>query len=227
MKARRQLFAQGEASTEQAAAHGTDWEVQDFGDLFISATIDFSQHENRSVFSAELGEGGVHELDLFVLFESGLGGRLVIDGLAANECLETVERHGLATAARVAHGEVESDAIQPRVKCRGAAERIELDVGLDESVLHDVAGVFGGTDHPKQRVVEPVLIQFHQPAEGCRISGKRGRDEWCVVAQDVLASLDAMGESKVPGGGGPELPAEFIVSGVQELVKSTRCGKRS
>ena len=69
-----------------------------------------------------------------------------------------------AAAMRGRH--VESDAIQPCVKCAGTLERLQLEERLDEGLLDYVLGILGIAGHVDHGVVQPILVLLHQLPEG-------------------------------------------------------------
>ena len=63
-------------------------------------------------------ERGVDQLGPLLLDHARFGGRLAVHRLVSHERFHSIERRRLLPAPRVAHGQVERDAIQPCVKCR-------------------------------------------------------------------------------------------------------------
>ena len=122
--------------------------------------------------------------------------------------LGMVQRLGGVFAAGVAHGQIETDAIQPGVKCGRAAECLEFEKGLDKGVLRDVAGVFSRTEDAKQRVEKPVLVREDEPSKRGRLPREGRLNQLAVVerivfAQANLEKLDVASIGKVPADNRP------------------------
>jgi hypothetical protein len=87
-----QLFTHLDAGTKQPAAHRAQGQVEHLGDRFVTASVNFAQHEDCAVFFTQVGQCRLYDRGLLLLLQSRVGGRTVVDRLIAPRVARLVDR---------------------------------------------------------------------------------------------------------------------------------------
>lgn len=174
----------------QSTADGAHRKVENLGDCFIAATIDFPQHEHFTMLIAEDREGLANLPATFLSFEVFQRSVFRIDRFLAAVVSCLVDRKDGAATPTLGRSHVECNPVKPGVKGTSSVKRLQLDESLDKRVLDDVEGIVGRSDDVDQRIEQAVLIFLDQLPKGGRIAGQSLSNQSGVVVHR-FEKLDA------------------------------------
>ena len=187
------LISELQSCPMESASNGAYRQVEDLGDRFIAATIDFPQYENIPMLVAEDRQGLADLSTTFLPFEVVQRAVVRIDRLLATVLSCLVDREDRPTSSSLGRSHIEGDPIKPSVKGASSPKRLQLDEGLHERVLDHVEGIVRRPDDMNQRIEQPVLIFLDQLPKSGRIAGQRLFDQSGVVVHR-FGRLDARGQ---------------------------------
>ncbi len=165
----------------QTTANRADGDLQDASDGVIIKVFDFSQHQNTAVFTTELPQCLLDQQGLLLLQKSiGRSGTRV--NWFVSESFQRLIRGDFRPSLAMAISDaMHGNSVQPRVEGALALERMQLEIGLDEGILHDVLGFLKVPDHVGDTGEQPILMQLHESAEGVRVAMLSLFNQWSFI----------------------------------------------
>ena len=133
--------------------------------------------------------------------QRSLGRRLPVAGRAggALQGLGLLGHFALRPRAQQIHGAVGGNAMQPRPEVRPRLEPVQLPIGPEERLLHDVFGVLDPSRDAVRHAEHGAAVPLHQFPEGVVIARADAGDGLGIDLQHPFR-LDAEGRGRLAGG---------------------------
>ena len=182
----------------QSAADGSDRQIEDFRDRFITAAVNFPQDQHRAMFFGELRHALADLAAALFHFDLFRRSGVLVDRFQARLLAAAFDRNHRTFPPSLGGGHIEGNAVEPRVKGARALKRRQIQKSLHQSFLDDIAGVLHVADHIRDGIEKPVLILLDQISEGHRVAFHDFVDQLEVVAHIDLVGYDARRGDLVP-----------------------------
>jgi uncharacterized iron-regulated membrane protein len=95
----------------QSAADRTDGQVEDFGDVFVAATVDFAEDEHDAMFFGKLGHALSDLAAAFLEFDLFSGSGVFVNRFHARPVAAVLDRNYRAFPPPLGGSRVEGNAI--------------------------------------------------------------------------------------------------------------------
>lgn len=95
----------------QSAADGTDRQVEDFGDIFVAAAVDFAEDEHDAMLFGELGHALSDLAAAFLEFDLFGGAEVFVNRFHARPVAAVFDRNDGAFSPPLGGSHIEGDAI--------------------------------------------------------------------------------------------------------------------
>ena len=177
----------------QPAADGSDRQIEDFGDGFITATVDFPQDEHLAMFFGELRQSLADLSAAFVHFDLFGRPRVFVDRFHSRQLPAAFDRDFRPFAPPLGGSDIAGNAVEPRIKGARAVKRSQIQKGLNQSFLDDIAGVLHVSDYIGDGIEKPVLVFLDQISEGHGMTFQDFVDQLEVVAHIDLVVMTREG----------------------------------
>jgi CubicO group peptidase (beta-lactamase class C family) len=173
------------AGIHEVLAGHAGGDAEEIGDLVVIEPLDVVEPEDFAMRGLELRDGGENCGPLIISFGDrrwvGVGGC----GFISREHLVPSDAAELDDVV----GAIANDSQQPRAELRRVARGVQLTVGEQESILHDVLGVGIRLDDRPRDAIGGGRVAMNELAERGRVAGDRPLDGIRVATFDIAVML--------------------------------------